>query len=82
MSAGYGMTTPKHPVASPETRCGLPRSVSRSTAPERRRGPAAPGQVGRMPDLEQQRAHLVCVGCHRQLEQGPTRCSSCHRQEP
>jgi hypothetical protein len=47
-----------------------------------RRTPCAschgPGVVGKIEGFEMQRAHMVCVGCHREQARGPRLCKECH----
>jgi DnaJ-class molecular chaperone len=37
-----------------------------------------PGVVAKIEGFEMQRAHLVCVGCHRDNARGPILCKDCH----
>jgi DnaJ-class molecular chaperone len=37
-----------------------------------------PGVVAKIEGFEMQRAHLVCVGCHRNNARGPILCKDCH----
>jgi DnaJ-class molecular chaperone len=37
-----------------------------------------PGVVGKLEGFEMQRAHMLCVGCHRERAHGPIICKDCH----
>jgi DnaJ-class molecular chaperone len=41
-----------------------------------------PGVVAKIEGFEMQRAHLVCVGCHRESARGPILCKDCHGGGP
>ena len=41
-----------------------------------------PGVVAKIEGFEMQRAHLVCVGCHRENARGPILCKDCHGGGP
>jgi hypothetical protein len=41
-----------------------------------------PGIVGKVPPFGIQRAHLVCIGCHRENKRGPVLCIGCHGGVP
>jgi predicted CXXCH cytochrome family protein len=38
------------------------------------------GEPGKIPDFGQQKAHALCIGCHKERNAGPTKCGECHKK--
>ncbi len=77
------LPTPPHKVVFPTRKGDVTLDHAAHLA---RRTPCkachGPGVVGKLEDWEYQRAHLVCVGCHRDGGRGPIVCSGCHAPQP
>jgi predicted CXXCH cytochrome family protein len=38
------------------------------------------GTPGKIPDFGKDKAHALCIGCHKERNAGPTKCGECHKK--
>ncbi|MBE0597921.1 MAG: cytochrome c3 family protein [Desulfuromonadales bacterium] len=38
------------------------------------------GTPGKIADFGKDKAHALCIGCHKEKNAGPTKCSECHKK--